>query len=190
MTVSFFIAAVGFLTGFLLGKWYYKKPEQEKQEEEEEKAELIGSVASPVNGEIDGEKAEEGVVVIRPSEGKVYAPVSGKVVRLFPMGNELLLRTEFGAEIHLQAGGGKDELLGEYYSPRVVQNEIVGKGKLLLEFDKKGLEAEGASVDISLSLSEEQGGTRVYRKGDGRVKTGEEILQIRGDFQSAGIPWD
>ena len=86
MTVSFFIAAVGFLTGFLLGKWYYKKPEQEKQEEEEEKAELIGSVASPVNGEIDGEKAEEGVVVIRPSEGKVYAPVSGKVVRLFPWG--------------------------------------------------------------------------------------------------------
>ena len=38
MTVSFFIAAVGFLTGFLLGKWYYKKPEQEKQEEEEEKS--------------------------------------------------------------------------------------------------------------------------------------------------------
>ena len=72
----------------------------------------------------------------------------------------------------------------------MVQNEIVGKGKLLLEFDKKGLEAEGASVDISLSLSEEQGGTRVYRKGDGRVKTGEEILQIRGDFQSAGIPRD
>ena len=57
MTVSFFIAAVGFLTGFLLGKWYYKKPEQEKQEEEEEKAELIGSVASICSGFREGRKA-------------------------------------------------------------------------------------------------------------------------------------
>lgn len=136
------------------------------------------SVGSPVSGEVWAyREGERPAVVIRPDSDRLYAPVSGKVTRLFPMGNSFLFAAEFGAELYIQAGETKDELLGRYYRPKVVQNEIVGKGKLLLEFDRHGLETEGASAEVCVSVENYFYGGNVQTAAEGkRVKAGEEIL--------------
>lgn len=138
------------------------------------------SVGSPVSGEVAAHReGEYPVVVIRPDCDRLYAPVGGKVTRLFPMGNSFLFATEFGAELYIQAGEVQDELLGRYYRPKVVQNEIVGKGKLLLEFDRQGLEAAGASPEVCVSVENCFYGenVRIVTEGE-RVKTGDEILWV------------
>lgn len=96
------------------------------------------------------------------------------------MGNAFLFTTEFGAELYIQAGEVNDELMVRHYRPRILQNEVVGKGKLLLEFDRMGLEAEGASTEVSVSVESCAHGGDVRMTVGGRVKTGEEILQVRG----------
>lgn len=144
------------------------------------------SVGSPVSGEVtaNGEGGRT-TVVIRPREDRLYAPAGGKITRLFPMGNALYFTTEFGAELYIQAGDAGDELLARYYRPRILQNEVVGKGKLLLEFDRKGLEAEGASVCVSVCVENCCYGGDVQATVAGRVDAGEEILQVR---EAAGRP--
>ena len=119
-------------------------------------------------------------VVIEPQEDKLYAPAGGKVIRLFPLGNEFLFRTEFGEELHIRAGDGEDELLGRYYRPRVIQNEIVPKGKLLLEFDRCGLQQEGSSAQVSVKLEECAPGKEIRLTAGSLVRTGEEILRVQG----------
>ena len=119
------------------------------------------------------------MVVIHPGEDRIYAPSGGKITKLFPMGNAFLFQTEFGAELYIQAGESKDELLGRYFRPRVVQNEIVGKGKLLLEFDRKGLEAEGVSTSVSVVVENDPGGSDLLTETGSRVRTGEEILRMQ-----------
>lgn len=138
------------------------------------------SVGSPVSGEVmaSGEGGYA-TVVIRPREDRLYAPASGKVTRLFPMGNALVFTTEFGAELRIQAGDAGDELLSRYYRPRILQNEVVGKGKLLLEFDRQGLEAEGASSEVSVCVENCCYGGDVRPTAAQWVRTGEEILQVR-----------
>lgn len=149
------------------------------------------SVGSPVSGEIAYmQEGEHPTVVIEPLEDKLYAPAGGKITRLFPMGNELLFRTEFGAELHIQAGDAKDELLSRYYRPRIVQNEIVGKGKLLLEFDRRGLEAEGSSSQVSVRLESSTYGSDVRMTAGETVKTGEEILLVQEHYCHDGIRRD
>lgn len=141
------------------------------------------SVGSPVSGEVTAfEEGEHSTVVIRPEGDKLYAPAAGKITRLFPMGNAFLFVTEFGTELYIQAGDIDDELLARHYRPRIVQNEVVAKGKLLLEFDRQGLEAEGALAEISICVESCAYGGDVRLVAGERVKIGEDILQIREPF--------
>lgn len=143
-------------------------------------------VGSPVRGWVTScREGEHPTVVIQPEEDKLYAPAAGKIVKLFPMGNAFLFRTEFGAEICLQVGNVGDDLLGRYFRPRVVQNEIVCKGKLLLEFDSQSLVAEGISPAVTVSVENHSYGTNVHVTAEEEIKVGEEILMV-SEHQSFG----
>ena len=140
----------------------------------------VWSVGSPVSGEIVADReGEYAAVVICPDEDCLYAPTGGKITRLFPMGNAFLFTTDFGAELYIQAGDIEDEMLVRYYRPRIIQNEVVTKGKLLLEFDRKGLEEAGASYDVSVCVENGFYGGNVKMTDAEWVETGEEILQMR-----------
>lgn len=142
------------------------------------------SVGSPVSGYVAAQgDSERPLVVVEPDSGQVYAPTGGKITRLFPMGNAFRLVTEFGTQLYVQVGDMGDELLGRYYRPRVVQNEIVGKGKLLIEFDRDGLAAEGASFDVSICVEDCQYGGSVKETAGERVRIGEEIFQVQGEIK-------
>lgn len=191
-------AVVGFLMGRLS---MYRKRDMEETEQTEEtvqqaqrrkphgrhgrgnrQEEETGgwSVGSPVSGEVtEYNEGEHPTVVIHTDGNRLYAPTGGKITRLFPMGNAMLFTTEFGAELYIQAGKTEDELLNRYYRPKIVQNEVVGKGKLLLEFDRQGLEAEGISPDVSVCVEHYASGGAVRMTTRERVKTGEEILRMR-----------
>lgn len=138
------------------------------------------SVGSPVSGEVtEHSEGDRPTVVIHTDSNRLYAPAGGKITRLFPMGNAMLFTTEFGAELYIQAGKTEDDLLNRYYRPKIVQNEVVGKGKLLLEFDRQGLEAEGISPDVSVCVEHYGPGGTVRMTMKERVKAGEEILKVR-----------
>lgn len=149
---------------------------------------VIWSVGSPVSGEIVAqEEGEHPTVIIYPDTDRLYAPVSGKISRLFPMGNSFCFTTEFGTELYIQAGAVDDDMLTRYYRPRIIRNEVVEKGKLLLEFDRKGLEAEGASVEVSVCVDSTFYGGEVRIAAGEHVKVGEELLQIQEPSGQAAV---
>ena len=70
---------------------------------------------------------------------------------------------------------GVDEIYSMYFRARVVRNEMINKGKLLLEFDKEGLEAAGVEVKVSVSAEAQDG--RVFAMTScNAVKAGEALL--------------
>lgn len=141
--------------------------------------EQVGSIGSPVLGEVEeGRGGERPEVAVCPKEEKVYAPAAGKVIRLYPLGNALTFRTDTGVELFIRVGDSTDELLGRYYRPRVLQNEIVAKGKLLLEFDRMGLAAEGIFPRVILTVDNCAYGREIFPVQEGVVRPGEEVLKI------------
>ena len=114
-------------------------------------------------------------VCIKPEQGRVYAPVSGKVKKMYPMGNAMLIVSDKGEEILIRVCEGVDEIYSMYFRARVVQNEMINKGKLLLEFDKEGLEAVGVEVTVSVSAEARDG--RIFAMTScNPVKAGEALL--------------
>ncbi len=145
------------------------------------------SVGSPASGWITSRRdGDHPMVVIQPDEDRLYSPAAGKIIKLFPMGNAFLFRTDFGVELYIQVGNVGDDLMGRYFRPRVVQNEIMGKGKLLLEFDTQGLVAEGISPAVTVRVESLSYTGCVYVTAPEQVTTGAEIMLAK-DRQSQGV---
>lgn len=201
----FVIVTVALLLGFWLGrsmKWMAEETEMrmgdkaavqeegeehriDRKEAEEGKGRYGRRVptgrpiGSPVSGEMrpfcNGNR--QGAAII-PYQGKLFAPAAGKIIKVFPMGNEMLLRTESGVELLLSAGEKRDEMYSIYYRPRVVQNEIVGKGKLLLEFDREGLIKENQECVVTVSVETTGENYAVTVTQQQTVKAGEDFMWI------------
>lgn len=138
------------------------------------------AIGSPVGGTVrsvsDGTKRG---ALIRPEQGILYAPVSGKITRLFPMGNMMLLRAEFGVELLLRVGESGDEMHSEYYRSHVVPNEIITKGKVLLEFDIEKMQEEGVDTAVAVMVEAAENYRDITVTQKEQVRTGEEILWVR-----------
>ncbi len=139
------------------------------------------TIGSPVNGEIRKrmeETAEEtadagtGCISIVPEDGRSMRPRQ-KVLKLYPMGNRIRFRTDSGLELLLNICRDREELHSAYYHCNVLQNEIVRKGKLLMEFDQEGLEREGVDTAVTVEMCQIRAGTdrryleRLYPGGRG-----------------------
>ncbi len=133
-----------------------------------------GMVSSYMEGDLRG-------ACVQTNTGLLYAPASGKITKVFPMGNAFTLRTEKGTELLLQVGSNQDELLSEYYRPRVIQNEIVNKGKVLLEFDQERLARAGVNSAISLAVNQSYCGETITLTQEKQVKVGEDLLWIKNE---------
>lgn len=160
-----------------------RKPGRRGKGHRQQEESIFCSVGSPVSGEITMQKeGEHPMVMIYPDSDRLYAPASGKITKLFPMGNAFWFTTESGMELYIQAGEVNDELLSCYFRPRVIQNEVVSKGKLLLEFDRWGLEEEGVSAAVSVQVEHCLYGGDIRLVEGEHVGAGEDILQVRETF--------
>ena len=117
--------------------------------------------------------------MIEPRQGMVYAPASGKIIKLYPMGNAFVLQGDDGSSILIRVGRQQpDELCSMYFRARIVQNEVVNKGKLLLEFDMEKLAAAGEEVNVTVCVENGMTEEEITVTEKETIKVGEELLRI------------
>lgn len=83
---------------------------------------------------------------IKPSDNKVYSPVSGEIKVLFPTLHAIAIETQQGVELLVHIGIDTVELDGEGFSGHVKVGDKVQKGDLLVSFDKDIVETKAKST--------------------------------------------
>ena len=200
-----------FFCGMVLGQpgsFFHKKERKAKQEKK--KLLVKGwSIGSPAAGEVE-KIIKNGKIELRilPEVGEVYAPGGGKIIKIFPGGSALVLLLDCGAELKIEIGEGTEALEGMYFRTRVLKNEYVNKGKLILEYDVEKLKAAGYDPRIRMQILnswQEEGGEYVLTKEENgfeeaadseknqeigempgrrkKVKVGEEIYETEESTQ-------
>lgn len=124
---------------------------------------VYAEISSPVKGELlplsqsdDEAFASQAMgkgFVVKPSEGKVYAPVDGKVVSLFSTKHAIGILGDNGAEILIHIGIDTVDLKGKYFTAHVKQGQKVTKGQLLIEFDRSKITASGYNDEIMVIIT-------------------------------------
>lgn len=183
---------LGLLAGFWSGRSIrWKMEETEEQTERVPTEELTpegAAIGSPASGEVCRDPEEStGRISILPEEGKVYAPAAGKVIHLYPMGNRIRFLTETGTELLLNICRDREELHSDCYRCNVLQNEIVRKGKLLLEFDREALLEDGVDTAITVEVCPAPETEQIVRTWKDHIRVGEELLWVRRSDTHEGV---
>ena len=134
-------------------------------------------LGSPSGGKVECYIEEErlGARIIT-TEARLISPVSGRIRKISPRGNAFWILTDGGREIEVRACSSDDDLLDRYFRPRVVQGEVVKKGKLLLEYDRENLCRKCA--DSAVYLTTGRGEESVELTGKEEVKAGESLIWL------------
>lgn len=115
---------------------------------------------------------------IDPSEGKVFAPVSGTVTQAPDSGHALGIQGEGGVEVLIHVGVDTVEMKGDGFSPKVKVGDKIKKGDLLLEMDLTKIAAAGhpAVVITVITNTDDFAGVEVVASGT--VEPGADLIKI------------
>lgn len=141
---------IGFVTTFAaVWFWGYKDILDEDQEVASNEAEVF----SPLDGtvmeltEVPDEIFSTGMLgkgfAVVPSNGQVTAPVSGKVINIFPTKHAIGLLSDQGVEILIHIGLDTVNLGGQGFHTKVQVDDQIEMGDLLVEVDLDMIQQAG-----------------------------------------------
>ena len=198
--------AAGFVFTILLGVGFSKKSavqetadntadssekamsQSEISAKEEEAGELPEEIDAFAAGEFIGiekvkdptfaEKVLGDGVAIRPSEGKIYAPVDSVVEMVMDTKHAIGLKTKAGNGLLIHVGIDTVNLGGKYFDVHVNEGQRVKRGDCLMDFDVKKIAAEGYATDACLIFTEPVEDSHVEREEERVVTVGDKIATV------------
>lgn len=146
-----------------------------------------GEILSPITGKsipmtevndstFAAEVLGKGMAVI-PEEGKVCAPVNGKIVTVFDTKHAVGIASDDGTEILIHVGINTVELKGEHFKSHVVEGQDIEVGQLLVEFDIPKIKAVGYDVTTPVIVTNTYDYANVDMVCSGDVKYGDKAVQ-------------
>lgn len=137
-------------------------------------------IYSPTNGELkslaslnDGVFSEKvlgnGFVATQTEDGKVYAPISGTLLTVFPTGHAYGIESKEGLNVLVHIGIDTVGLNGNGFTSHVQQGQFVNQGELLATVDLNVIKNANLISDVVVVVT-----------SDSKIKPNEGDFKIEG----------
>ena len=117
-------------------------------------------------------------IAIKPTVGKVYAPVYGKIEMLIDSLHAVSMTSLKGAEILIHVGIDTVALKGKYFKGYVREGDMVKRGQLLLEFDIDAVKDAGYDTIAPVIICNTEDYESIERVTGKTVQVGETIMKL------------
>lgn len=114
---------------------------------------------------------------IEPENGKVYAPIGGKIVQVADTLHAIGIECG-GIEILLHVGIDTVEMNGEGFHVQVHEDQTVKKGDLLLTMDLEKIHAAGHPDVVIMAVTNSEDFSSVESVAIDTVRQGDDLLKI------------
>ena len=183
IAATYIVAAVG---TYFFG---YKDSKDEESETTLAEASVNDeAITNPIKGEVlPLEKMDDPVfasgsmgkgAAIIPTEGKVYSPVVGEIVMLFPSKHAIGIKSDSGAEILIHVGINTVELGGEHFTNHIEVGTKVKPGDLLLSFDLEKIKLAGYDMTSAVVVTNTDQYHEIELLEQGNFESGKSILRL------------
>lgn len=200
--VNFFIGiALSMATSFILTVFFMKrqgaKDNKNKEAKEIEETKEIetnevvieepqeNAVYAPFNGTVkpvdqcaDGVFASKAMgdgIIITPNDSRLYSPVNGEVMLVFPTKHAIGLKADNGAELLIHIGMDTVSLNGKPFEVLVKQGDKIKAGQLLAKVDLNQIRDAGLSIETPVIITNQKPFTL---KNTGEVKAGQTVYTL------------
>ena len=171
--------------------YFFFDPNKEIKDEPEQETNQPHNYAivSPVNGSFksndqikDQTFAKEilgQTVGIEPKDGKIYAPISGKVVMLAPTKHAIGIKDDkTGIEVLLHLGIDTVEMKGKPFKAAVNVGDTVFKGQLLLEMNIESIKQANYDPIVLLVITKNTGKKFEVKKQSSIIHARQDLLYL------------
>lgn len=117
-------------------------------------------------------------IAIKPSKGRVVAPVDGEIALIFETKHAISLATEQGVEILIHVGLDTVNLKGEHFTAHVKAGDKVKAGDLLVEFDAEKIREAGYDTITPMVICNTADFAEIKESNLGNVKELDSVLEI------------
>lgn len=114
---------------------------------------------------------------IDPVQGKVYAPIDGKVSQLADTLHAVGLEAG-DMELLIHVGVDTVDMNGDGFRSLVKLNQTVKKGDLLLTMDLAKIQAAGHPATVILAVTNSDDFASVEAVASGTVKAGDDLMRV------------
>lgn len=145
-------------------------------------------IGSPIEGEAvslkevnDPTFAQEMLgkgIAIKPSNGRVVAPIDGEITILFETKHAISIVSEQGIELLIHIGLDTVNLKGENFKTYVKAGDKVKSGDLLIEFDIEKIKEAGYDTITPIVICNTFDFTDVKENIIGQVKELDKVIEI------------
>lgn len=114
---------------------------------------------------------------IEPEEGKVYAPVDGKISQLADTVHAVGIEAA-GMELLIHVGVDTVEMNGEGFLPMVKMGQNVRKGDLLLTMDLDKIRKAGHPATVIMAVTNSGDFSAVESVASEQLNAGDDVLRV------------
>lgn len=114
---------------------------------------------------------------VDPDEGKVYAPISGKISQIADTLHAVGIEAA-GIELLIHVGVDTVEMNGEGFRPMVKAGQNVKKGDLLLTMDLDKIHGAGHLATVIMAVTNSGDFSGVESAAAGHVDVGDDVLRV------------
>lgn len=118
-------------------------------------------------------------IAIKPTVGKVFAPVDGKIEMLIDSLHAVSMTSDQGAEILIHVGIDTVKLQGKHFKGFVKEGDQVKRGDLMMEFDIKAITEAGYDVISPVIICNSCDYAEIERVTGKQVQVGEMIMKLK-----------
>lgn len=145
-------------------------------------------IASPAKGEavplteVPDPTFAEGMLgrgaAVRLTEGKIFSPVDGTVVSIFPTKHAIGLESSDGVEILIHVGIDTVQLDGKYFEAAVADGQQVKKGDLLLTCDLDKIQDAGYQTITPVIVTNTDAYSKISLANPGQTEPGVDLIEV------------
>lgn len=114
---------------------------------------------------------------IDPEEGKVYAPISGKISQVADTPHAIGIEAG-GVDILIHVGVDTVDMNGKGFAVMVKEGQQVKKGELLLTMDLGMIREAGHPATVILAVTNSGDFSSVEERASGLVRPGDDVLLV------------
>lgn len=152
------------------------------------KSESLDKICNPIKGkcialeEVEDEVFSAGMmgkgVAVIPYEGKVFSPFDGEITMTFPTGHAIGMVSASGVELLIHVGIDTVKMNGAGFNLKVVPEQKVKCGDLLMEFDINAIKNAGHPITSPIIITNSDEYAEITPVAKGEKEAGDVIITL------------
>lgn len=119
----------------------------------------------------------DGIAII-PEEGKLFSPVRGKILSIFPTKHAICLQSDNGAELLIHVGIDTVMLEGNGFKMLVDNEDSVDVGTPLLEFDLNLIKGKGYEPTTLVIITNSSKYSEIIHCKEDNIEVSKLLLEV------------